>query len=86
MPYTAPNYNDSSASLKIVSDTSDDLDAPGIIEAQEILGCVLWYSRIVDVTTLIAVSKASTALTDKKTSINAHQRPWPSNEISRQQI
>ena len=65
MIYIAPNYNDSSASLKSHSDTSDDLDAPGILEAQQIIGCVLWYSRIVDVTTLTAVSKASTALADK---------------------
>ena len=88
MVYTAPNYSDPSQSLKLPTDTSADLDAAGVLEAQQIIGCVLWYSRVVDVTTLTAVSKASTSLADKKASINAlldrllgHLMKFPDNKV-----
>ena len=67
---------------------SQDLTPAEILEAQKIIGCVLWYSRLIDSPTLPAVSKAATSLGDRKASLNAqldqllgHLMAFPNNRV-----
>ena len=55
----------------VVTDSTANLSDAKVLEAHQIFGCILWCSRLVDVTNLAAVSKAATALADCKSSLNA---------------
>ena len=69
MIYTAIDYKN--ASQMVVTKSTANLSDVKVLEAQQIFGCILWCSWLVDVTDLAAVSKATTALVDRKSSINA---------------
>ena len=86
MIYTPPAYG--TTTQLAVTDSSPQLDDDAIREAQQIIGCILWYSRCVDASTLTAVSKAATALGDKQSSLNAqldrllgHLMAYPDNKV-----
>ena len=50
---------------KVIIDDSENLSGAEIKEAHQNVGCVQWYSCILDAPTLTAVSKAVVALADK---------------------
>ena len=67
MIYVLPIYGVTTQAAH--TDTTPDLIPAEILEAQKIICCVLWYSRLIDAPTLHAVSKAATALGDRKASL-----------------
>ena len=86
MTYTPPKYG--AQTQYATTDTTHDLTPAEVLEAQKIIGCILWYSRLVDAPTLPAVSKAATSLGDRKASLNAqlnqllgHLMAYPDNKV-----
>ena len=84
MIYVPPIYG--ATTQEAHTDTTPELTPAKILEAQNIIGCVLWYSRLIDAPTLPAVSKAATALGDRKASLMAqldrllgHLMAYPDN-------
>ena len=67
MLYEAPNYF--TTSQQAIDDTSDTLSDAAYKEGQEIIGCGLWYARMVDSPTLTAVSTLATELAERHISI-----------------
>ena len=65
--YDPPNYG--AQSQRALDDTSDTLSDAANKEGQEIVGCGLWYARMIDSPTLTAISTIATELADKHTSI-----------------
>ena len=84
--YIAPHYG--SHIQTAVTDDSPALDAAGILRTQQIIGCFLFYARIVDYTMLPATTaisseqshatEATAAATDR---LAAYAASYPNNEL-----
>ena len=86
MKYVPPDYG--AHTQYATTDDTKDLTPAEVLEAQKIIGCILWHSRLIDAPTLSAVSKAATSLGDRKASLNAqldqllgHLMAFPDNRV-----
>ena len=80
--YTPPSYGN--PDQRPASDDSDALPAPLVLQLQEIVGCLLYYARGVDITILTAVNHLAKSTHD--TMIAAHRllaycARYPNNSI-----
>jgi hypothetical protein len=84
MVYVTPNFGEKIQMAK--DDPADTMSPAAILEAQQIIGCVLWYSRMVDAPTLTAVTKCASQLGEARISLEpkldrllGHLAAFPNN-------
>ena len=84
MVYVTPNFGEKIQMAK--DDPADKMSPAAILEAQQIIGCVLWYSRMVDAPTLTAVNKCASQLGEARISLEpkldrllGHLAAFPNN-------